>query len=242
MLSSLFFPSSAETHEYRAPGPNDLRGPCPFLNTLANHGYIRRDGKRITWWGATKGIREVYHFSYFVSGLLAAAGIWTSLYLAWNPFYFDLKQLRVHSSVLVEHDASLSRQDYPADNWNPDPSLVQALIGQSSSPAGVNYQDFARHRISQEAKLSYTLSYPRSVLATGEVGLLLPSLGRGDSSTTPPLQNRIKAAWAKSFFQDERLPDDWTRPKDEIPFKVVNDIAGAVRNEIQKYRESGKSK
>lgn len=25
-------------HPYIAPGPNDLRGPCPGLNTLANHG------------------------------------------------------------------------------------------------------------------------------------------------------------------------------------------------------------
>lgn len=25
-------------HPYRAPGPDDIRGPCPGLNTLANHG------------------------------------------------------------------------------------------------------------------------------------------------------------------------------------------------------------
>lgn len=27
-----------------APGPKDNRGPCPGLNTLANHGYISRSG------------------------------------------------------------------------------------------------------------------------------------------------------------------------------------------------------
>ncbi|KAF3003438.1 hypothetical protein E8E13_001966 [Curvularia kusanoi] len=31
-------------HAYIAPGPNDIRGPCPGLNTLANHGYISRTG------------------------------------------------------------------------------------------------------------------------------------------------------------------------------------------------------
>lgn len=31
-------------HPYIAPGPNDLRGPCPGLNTLANHGYLPRGG------------------------------------------------------------------------------------------------------------------------------------------------------------------------------------------------------
>ena len=27
-------------HAWVAPGPNDLRGPCPGLNALANHGYF----------------------------------------------------------------------------------------------------------------------------------------------------------------------------------------------------------
>ncbi|EMD94579.1 hypothetical protein COCC4DRAFT_66246 [Bipolaris maydis ATCC 48331] len=31
-------------HQYIAPGPNDIRGPCPGLNVLANHGYISRTG------------------------------------------------------------------------------------------------------------------------------------------------------------------------------------------------------
>ncbi|KZT41007.1 Cloroperoxidase [Sistotremastrum suecicum HHB10207 ss-3] len=31
-------------HPFKAPGPTDQRGPCPALNTLANHGYIPRTG------------------------------------------------------------------------------------------------------------------------------------------------------------------------------------------------------
>jgi hypothetical protein len=31
-------------YEFKAPGPNDSRGPCPGLNLLANHGYLPRDG------------------------------------------------------------------------------------------------------------------------------------------------------------------------------------------------------
>lgn len=31
-------------HQWIAPGPNDLRGPCPGLNALANHGYFPRSG------------------------------------------------------------------------------------------------------------------------------------------------------------------------------------------------------
>ena len=31
-------------HQWVAPGPNDIRGPCPGLNALANHGYFPHSG------------------------------------------------------------------------------------------------------------------------------------------------------------------------------------------------------
>ncbi|TFY74347.1 heme-thiolate peroxidase, partial [Hericium alpestre] len=31
-------------HPFQPPGPTDQRGPCPGLNTLANHGYLPRSG------------------------------------------------------------------------------------------------------------------------------------------------------------------------------------------------------
>jgi len=34
-------------HPFIAPGPNDKRGPCPMLNTLANHGYFDRRCVRV---------------------------------------------------------------------------------------------------------------------------------------------------------------------------------------------------
>jgi hypothetical protein len=37
-------PGNDPNHQFQAPGPTDVRGLCPTLNTLANHGYISRDG------------------------------------------------------------------------------------------------------------------------------------------------------------------------------------------------------
>lgn len=34
-------------HEFIAPGPGDVRSPCPFTNILANHGFINRSGKNV---------------------------------------------------------------------------------------------------------------------------------------------------------------------------------------------------
>ena len=31
-----------------APGPNDVRSPCPGLNSLANHGFLHHDGRNMT--------------------------------------------------------------------------------------------------------------------------------------------------------------------------------------------------
>ncbi|KAJ3999792.1 Chloroperoxidase [Lentinula boryana] len=36
--------STTGTHAFVPPGPNDLRGPCPGLNAMANHGYIPHSG------------------------------------------------------------------------------------------------------------------------------------------------------------------------------------------------------
>lgn len=36
--------SEGSGHEYKPPGPNDLRGPCPGLNAFANHGFLPHNG------------------------------------------------------------------------------------------------------------------------------------------------------------------------------------------------------
>ncbi|EST08028.1 Chloroperoxidase [Kalmanozyma brasiliensis GHG001] len=35
---------TSDEHKFIPPGPNDIRGPCPGLNLLANHGYLNRNG------------------------------------------------------------------------------------------------------------------------------------------------------------------------------------------------------
>src|SRR5690242_12945219 len=37
-------PADGDTaHAFQAPGPNDIRGPCPGLNAAANHNFLARD-------------------------------------------------------------------------------------------------------------------------------------------------------------------------------------------------------
>ncbi|KZS95228.1 Cloroperoxidase [Sistotremastrum niveocremeum HHB9708] len=57
-------------HPYIAPGPNDQRGPCPALNTLANHGYIPRNGIA-SFEEILAGTREGFNMDRDLAGFLA---------------------------------------------------------------------------------------------------------------------------------------------------------------------------
>ncbi|EEB97652.1 hypothetical protein MPER_02989, partial [Moniliophthora perniciosa FA553] len=48
VLAAVATVTASDDHSWQAPGPNDLRSPCPGLNTLANHGFLPRNGSNIT--------------------------------------------------------------------------------------------------------------------------------------------------------------------------------------------------
>lgn len=67
-------PDTDADHEYIAPGPNDRRGVCVALNTLANHGYLSRDGIT-TWAEAGNAIQTAFGFGYDLATILSAIGL-----------------------------------------------------------------------------------------------------------------------------------------------------------------------
>ncbi|KAK1246486.1 hypothetical protein MKX08_000288 [Trichoderma sp. CBMAI-0020] len=44
----IFNPLDPGFYDWQPPGPEDSRGPCPALNSLANHGFLPHSGKNIT--------------------------------------------------------------------------------------------------------------------------------------------------------------------------------------------------
>ncbi|KAF5646412.1 apo9 cpo9 [Fusarium tjaetaba] len=65
------FPEAS--HPFKAPGKTDQRGPCPGLNTLANHGYIPRNG--IATIGQIQaGTAKLFNMGADLSALLAVGG------------------------------------------------------------------------------------------------------------------------------------------------------------------------
>lgn len=78
-------PGDDPNHQFQYPTKSDVRGMCPTLNTMANHGYISRTGIT-TFAEAANACQITLGFGYdtctFVSalGLLASGDIATGIY------------------------------------------------------------------------------------------------------------------------------------------------------------------
>jgi len=209
---------------------------------LANHGYINRSGRRITLWASTKAIMDCYNFNFAMALILSLAGIYTGTVVGWNPFWFNLDQLNWHSTVSVEHDASLSRLDYKdGDNNTANPKHIEEMITFASSSDGLSPQDFAAYRVYREKPYPHS-ELPGLVgtsLRCGEVGLIIGALGRGDFEV---LGRRINMEWARSFFGYGKLPDDWIRQSRTITPAQVSETTNAVAKRMEEIREIEKKK
>jgi len=140
-------------HKYIAPGPNDIRGPCPGLNTLANHGYISRNGVTGVVEAATassnvfgmgvdlSAFLSVYSAliagdltSFSIGGKPKSSGLLSSLGLLGEPQGLSLSHNR------FEADASPVREDLysTGDAWSLNLDRFEAL---AAMPLGKNGYD-----------------------------------------------------------------------------------------------------
>lgn len=93
--------------KWAPPGHGDVRGPCPALNSLANHGFIPHDGRNITVAALTDAVVQAFTFSPEFATSVSVIGF-NAKPEPRNGF-FDLPDLNLHS--FFEHDGSLSRDD-----------------------------------------------------------------------------------------------------------------------------------
>jgi len=244
-LSSLHYPVPAHVadgHEYQAPGSGAVRSPCPFLNTMANHGYVNRSGRGITLWSVTKAMMDCYNYDFPLALFVASAGIYTSTAVSWNPLWFSLDELKWHGPISVEHDASLSRLNAAeGDAFSPNSKLIDTIVAYASSPDGLSPEDFAAYRVLREKgyPVHELPGWLGTALRCGEVGLIMGGLGRGDFEV---LGRRIHPEWVKSFFGHAKLPDDWVRQQRPVTLKQVSDTTEAVKARMAAIREAEKTK
>jgi hypothetical protein len=208
---------------------------------MANHGYIRRDGKKISPLAIYRGLKACYGLSSPLAMFLTVGG-WI---LIKQIGRINLFQLGLHNGV--EHDASVVHVDCPAGQKDApiaiQPELVEefttSAIGAASRTAGrdlteaevlVTGHDIVRTRIRRE-KLSKPLNAMHAEIARGEFAIIL-----GVWKKTVDGTEGVPLPWMRTWLADERLPEGW-RPDHLETLRDVMKRATALRTEMKKIRE-----
>jgi len=205
------FASSSSSHEFQAPKPGDSRGPCPGLNTLANHGWLNRNGKDITTDQVKAAMTEALGFSSLFANLFTTAAAKKLFNSQTNKL--DLADLVRGPPTGIEHPASLSRKDKKKqpDQSKPDESQV-AFTLQCAKDGKIGLKEMMecrkRHNTKAEAedptlandanwKTGKTIAFFEGILATRVFA------GRG--------KDEVSVEYLRSFLLKEEFPKDWPK-------------------------------
>ncbi|KAJ7736150.1 Chloroperoxidase [Mycena metata] len=242
-------PVTGESHEYQPPATGDARSVCPAINTMANHGYIRRDGKKISPYAIYRGLKACYGLSTPLAIVLTTGG-WL---LIKRLGRINLFELGLHNGV--EHDASVVHADCPSGQKDApvaiEPKLVDefaseivktasASVGRELAEAEVvvTGHDIVRTRIRRE-KLSKPLDAMHAEIARGEMAIIL-----GVWQKTVEGKEGVPLPWMRTWLGTERLPEGWS-PDHVQTLRDVVKRSGAMRAEMKKIKdgegETGKS-
>ncbi|RDB30246.1 Chloroperoxidase [Hypsizygus marmoreus] len=207
-------PVTGKGHEWCPPQDGDSRSPCPALNTLANHGYLSRDGRNISVFDLIRGLKNGYGLSTPLAIVLAFGG-----FILLGRFT-NLSLFEIGKHGAVEHDASLVHKDTPkGEEYAPidvqedllEKLLADAKTGDEDSEgleAGdrrtlMDATDVARARVRRE-KESPALDALHAEIARGEMGIIL-----GVWETKVGRKVGIPVEWMRDWLRKERLPEGW---------------------------------
>ncbi|KAK7054392.1 hypothetical protein VNI00_003586 [Paramarasmius palmivorus] len=215
-----------EDHSFRAPGPNDVRSPCPGLNTLANHGFLPRDGRNITIPMILQAGLDGYNLESNTIMAASKLGLLTSD----DPITMSLDRLSAHG--VIEHDSSVSREDFAiGDHINFNETIFATLA--NSNPGSDVYNTTSAGKV-QHDRLADSLARNPNVTNTEtivtirsvESALYLSVMG--DSTVGVAPKNFVQV-----FFREQRLPieEGWKRSSTQITPDSLNKLARMINAE-----------
>ncbi|EIM88703.1 Cloroperoxidase [Stereum hirsutum FP-91666 SS1] len=228
--------TGATSHAYCAPQPDDKRAPCPALNTLANHGYLPRDGKQIDAAVLIRALEEGYDISAPLAYVLAYGGHF--LLGQFGPFQLD--DLARHNKI--EHNASLIHPDARGrDEYAPihsDPVLWKELVKNASDGKKLTTADVAEARVRRETDEmkagKEALDGFHAEIARGEMAIALGMFSKDG-------EDGIPMGTLKQWMLEERLPEGW---KPTHIQGLLNTVAKAreIKGAMEKIRASEDAK
>ncbi|KAK5662487.1 hypothetical protein OQA88_8398 [Cercophora sp. LCS_1] len=218
---------------YALPVPTDTRGPCPMLNTLANHGYISRTGRNVLASDITTALQDILGVSWLITFFFThpifftrrdpTTSLWSTI--CRFPFRFGMRNANQTDPVTkkpcldldqlgtpgaIEHDISLTRRDRAqGDCITLQQDLVDDLLAASSDGKTLSVEDlagFRKRRIEEQTEVNSHVKYGRveHSFACMEIALLLGVFGDG---------RRVRCDFARAFMKEERIPvqEGWVK-------------------------------
>ncbi|MEP7122450.1 MAG: hypothetical protein ABJE95_16130 [Byssovorax sp.] len=180
------------------------RSPCPALNSLANDGYLPRDGK-VTVDQLVQALHERLGIAKSVGTLLAKAAMGRlGKPGEGGERVLDLADLTEHG--FIEHDASLTRPDArDGDAQAVCPPLLDQLVSLSQDGKTLTLEDLAtahQLRMAQSAAGGHSVPIKAGLLGTFEAALLYQLLRGRDT---------VGVTEAREFLGSEHVPADLER-------------------------------
>nr|AQA29370.1 hypothetical protein 77 [Fulvia fulva] len=228
-------------HAFVAPGPNDIRGPCPGLNAAANHNFLAHDGIT-TFSELVDAQQNIYNVGYDLANVLALLGLTLTdgdLVTEKLSIGCDATTRTSFAPILTgsepgldghnkfEADTSLTRNDYfthNGDNFN----FNGTLFGMMTETTGglYNLENLAQYRYEryQQSKVDFG---PLSLLLFGAASFLYELMPSGpdyipDKATISSFfgaQDNSDGTY--SFNNMEKIPDNWTNRVDPYDLTKV---------------------
>lgn len=244
-------PADGDTaHQFMAPGPNDIRGPCPGLNTAANHNFLPRDGIA-TFNDLVDAQQNLYNVGHDLAQLLALLGLTltdgdvvteklsigcdATTRTSFNPALTG-SQPGLDGHNKFEADTSLTRNDYflaNGDNFSFNGTLFKMMTdttGGVYDRAGLS--TYRKQRYDQSLAENPNFFFgPLSLLLFGASSFLYELMPSGpdyipDKATISSFFGAAEQADGSYTFNNaERIPDNWyNRVTPYTNRLVVNEI------------------
>ncbi|ORY56325.1 Chloroperoxidase [Pseudomassariella vexata] len=214
------------TSEWEPAGADDLRGPCPMMNTLANHGFLPHDGRNITKEIAVYALNTALNFNTSLASIM-----WEQAVIAnpeSNATFFTLDHLNRHN--VLEHDASMSRTDAFFGNNH---VFNQTIFKTTTSHWTGDVLDanmlangkLFRQVESRSFNPNYTFTATTEQFSIGEMAAPIIVFGDIEAGT-------VDRDLVLYFFENERLPTElgWTKKVDTIDLEDAAKASELIAN------------
>ncbi|RYP27141.1 hypothetical protein DL768_011293 [Monosporascus sp. mg162] len=224
-LTSAFALPPDSGHKWKPPGEGDVRGPCPMLNTLANHGHLPHNGKGIDKDMAIEALSSVLNWDVSIVSDLYDFAQPTNPNP--NATTIDLNHLTRHN--ILEHDGSLSRQDAnfgPADVFNEEiwNETISYFTGPTIDLAMASKARTARVVTSASTNPQFTLPQIGAHFIYGETAAYQAVFGEWNLGAENPKDMILTPKeLVQYFFLNERLPHElgWKKPKTRLTMDTI---------------------